>query len=169
MNDKGEMMANPSSAALVQWTTQAAFARGQGIEAAYLLDSLEGLTPEQAAWSPPEGAASIWEIVNHVAFWKDVVLKTLRGDAESLDEPWPPIEAVSREGWISAIAHLEALHAELEEHVGRMTDEDLVEVPSYEGAQSWGKTLIGLAAHDCYHTGQIVKLRQMQGIWPFPR
>lgn len=149
------------------WALRAAFERGKGLEAVSLVDALRGLTAVQAAWSPGRGVRSIWEIVNHVAAWKTVVVRFhQRGEEvspEALVSQWPPMGNVTEVNWVGARANLEDRQFEIELGLGSLTDEGLDRAIDTD---DWnlGKAYLGLVAHDCYHTGQINVLRQLQGI-----
>lgn len=157
---------NHRRADLCLWTMQTAFAREKGLHAKSLLDSLEGLTAEQAAWSPGKDIRSIWEIVNHVAHWKDVVVRFMDNEPVTDDElagKWPAIPAVSEAQWAKAVAYLEGREAEIEKRLRLLTDKDLDQL-IVEPDFTVEKGFIATAAHDCYHTDQIFKLCPMQGI-----
>lgn len=150
----------------LSWALRAAFERGKGLEAVSLLDALWDLTPEQAAWSPGRGIRSIWEIVNHVAAWKAVVLRFQRGEEvspEALANQWLPMGDLTEANWVEARANLEDRQLEIELGLGKLTDADLDQAI---GTDDWnlGKAYLGLVAHDCYHAGQITMLRQLQGL-----
>ncbi|MBI3660032.1 hypothetical protein HY230_06120 [Candidatus Acetothermia bacterium] len=69
-----------------------AYDEGKGLWAHSLLDAIKGLSAEQAAWKPrKKDARSVWEIVNHVAFWKDAMARSLE------KKPW--LDASKHKGW----------------------------------------------------------------------
>ena len=157
---------NHRRADLCLWVMQTAFARGKGLNAKSLLDSLQGLSAQQAAWSPGKDIRSIWEIVSHVAHWKDVVIRFMDNEPVADDElagKWPAIPAVTEAQWAEAVAHLEDREAAIEERLRSLTNSDLDQI-IVEPDFTVEKGFIATAAHDCYHTGQIFKLRQLQGI-----
>ena len=45
-----------------------------------LLVSLQGLTAAQAAWKPSPDRNSVWEIINHIALWKEYFASRLAGE-----------------------------------------------------------------------------------------
>ena len=152
-----------------EWLLKAmemAFQKGQGLWAHSLLDALEGLTAEQAAWKPEgQETRSIWEIVNHVIFWKEVVLRFLDGEeAIQAGDDWPPVSEVSEEAWAKTVERLRKVHEDL---IQRLRERELDldrKVTLVEGwTAPFGETLFGLIGHDSYHTGQILTLRQLQG------
>src|SRR6516162_10907626 len=44
-----------------------------------LLQSLKGVTVQQAAWRPARGCHNIWELTLHAAYWKYAVRRRLEG------------------------------------------------------------------------------------------
>ncbi len=156
----------------VEWLSEmmeVAFQKKKGLWAASLLDAIEGLTPEQASWKPKKkDARSIWEIVNHVALWKDVMTKRLGGVPREKVDPlmkvsWLPIKAVSAAEWKQSVNGLTSRHKAFVKILTTLTMKDL-ERPTAQAKVNWGYHIYGVLAHDCYHTGQILTLRQMQGI-----
>jgi len=153
-----------SATELIEWATQTACESGKGLEAVSLMDSLAGLTPEQAAWRPAEGVASTWEIVNHLLHWKGVVLKLLDGQSVSTQGDWPSVKVVTEPAWEAARSDLKTQHEQIRQHLRSSDDEGLSQAPPVDEHWPWSHALLGLVAHDCYHTGQIMMLRQLQGI-----
>lgn len=49
-----------------------------------LSKSLEGLTAEQAAWIPPSGGLSIWQLVNHMYYYNHRLLCRMQGKEPTL-------------------------------------------------------------------------------------
>ena len=155
-----------------EWLVKAmgmAFEKGRGLWAYSLLDVLDGLTAEQAAWKPQGGSTkSIWEIVRHVAFWKDALRQRLEGgpwaDTSGHEEKgWPPAPEASEEAWAETLEQLRRCQERLVQAVGKLKDDQLNE-PFPDEEEPMGEHLFGLIAHDTYHTGQILLLRQLQGI-----
>ena len=49
-------------------------------------DSLNGLTAEEAAWTPSEGGHCIWQEMVHVTFWRQVTIRKFTGGPSATDE-----------------------------------------------------------------------------------
>jgi uncharacterized damage-inducible protein DinB len=148
---------------------QKAFQKGRGLWAHSLLDALEGLSAEQAAWKPQgQKTRSIWEIVSHVTFWKDALRQRLEGGpwadtSEHEEKGWPPVREISEKAWANTLEELKRSHEALVQAVSKLKDEQL-EKPFPDEEEPIGEHLFGLIAHDGYHTGQILAMRQLQGI-----
>ena len=53
------------------------------------VNSFADLTAEQAAWKPKPGRNSVWQNLNHISFWREVVVRRANGDK-------PPDEELER-------------------------------------------------------------------------
>ena len=133
---------------------------------------LEGLTAEQAATMPPNGAHSIWALVLHVTGWRNEVVRRATGEpaAEPAAGDWPGIGEPTAARWTAALAALDATHANLVGVVLEMSDEDLLKPtndprnrPLGTGV-SYYELLHGIVQHDAYHAGQIAILRKVLGL-----
>ena len=131
------------------WTT--------GLWAASWEKSVAGLTAEQAARHPAPGRNSIWQVVAHMIFWREVELRRARGggdptpeEGKRLNFPEPP--AVTQPAWDECVKRL----ANTQQQVATaLTDEKLsIDKLAY------------LLPHDCYHFGQICYVRAMLGLPP---
>jgi uncharacterized damage-inducible protein DinB len=132
-----------------------------------LLKSLDGLTAEQAAWAPP-GRHSIWQIVHHVALWKEYTAERLAGSPPRPEgweekEDWLAVDEVTEEAWRAAVQRLRAAHARLRAEVAARSDEEL-DRPLPGGRRPLYSTIQAVPKHDSYHCGQIHLLRALQGI-----
>lgn len=153
-----------------EWLLKAlelAFQKKKGLWAHSMLDALEGLAAQQALWKAagpqPHGVHSIWEIVNHATYWKDFLVQRLDGStAKFSDEESWVVQETTEEAWAKAVAHLKRTHNKL---IRRLREKKLdLDKPFPGEKMTVGEALYGVLAHDLYHTGQIVLLRQMQGI-----
>ncbi len=143
---------------------QAVFDEDKGVFADSLSKAIGGVSGAQASWRPTGGERTIGEIVNHVAYWKQVILKQLdsKSTLAAPKEDWAAVKTDAQ--WKSAVSQLNALQAELVKRAQKLSDADLGQKPDTGEWPVWGEVLLGTAAHDVYHTGQIIQLRQLQGI-----
>jgi uncharacterized damage-inducible protein DinB len=127
-----------------------------------VLETLEGVSAEQAAAHPIAGAHSIWELVLHLCGTYGLVLRRLGGDGRQLteSEDWPPVPEASAENWDSAVRALKGVNDELRRAVksfpAERLDEPLVPEVSYTAYTQF----IGLTQHDLYHAGQMAILKK---------
>lgn len=139
---------------------------GQGahVEAGKVLD---GLDRERAGVRPEGAPHSVFQIVNHLVFWQDHALAWLAGekpptpahDAESWPGPECPTDGAA---WEGAAARFAAGLERLRRHA---SEDDLA---ARRGTKTVLYVLQIVAAHNSYHLGQVVLLRQQLGAWPPP-
>ncbi len=139
---------------LMKWWNEA---WQKGLWAAAWGKAVEGLTAEQAAWKPGPQRHSIWQIVNHLVFWREDTLARLAGGDKPSDEEIarlnfaePP--QVSEAAWQAARRRLQQ-------------SQDAV-ASALSNPNNAMDRLRFLLPHDCYHFGQIMLLRSLQGLPP---
>ncbi len=129
-----------------------------------LKEILEGISAPQAAQRPLPGAHSIWELVHHIAAWKDVVRRRIGGEKVlgiSGEEDWPPVHHISEAAWERTLDDLERAQRQLWQAVAGLSDDRLgEELPGTRRGYSLYETLHGIIQHDLYHAGQIALLKQ---------
>jgi len=117
--------------------------------------ALDGLTPQQATWRPQPGAHSIWQLVHHVIFWRDVTLAMLanrpRPDAaererRNFEEP----AEITPEAWSATRNALERSHQAIRAAIADETN------PL--------ERLRHHLPHDANHLGQVLYLRRLLGL-----
>jgi hypothetical protein len=129
----------------------------EGLWAASWSKSIDGLTPEQAAWTPAPGRHSIWQIVLHMIFWRNNELRRFSGG------PAPSAEEVAAHNFpvvtdVSAAAWNET-RARFRESQDRLAAAFADPTKDLERAKH-------LIPHDAYHFGQINYLRALQNLPP---
>lgn len=120
--------------------------------------ALDDLTPQQAAWSPGPDRHSIWQIVDHMMFWREVAVRRATGrDCDPADDeikarnfrPTPP----------PAPRMLQDLRDRF--RASHEQVRDAIANPSSDASR-----LAMLPYHDSYHVGQLMQLRALQGLPP---
>ena len=135
-----------------------------------LTEVLKGITPKMAAAKHKHLTHSIWELVNHLALWIEIVtLRTVEsrpiGDPATGDFASPG--DASDEAWQKTLADLDRQHRKLLEVVDELDDTQLDRIvpgKSYPIAVM----LHGTAQHFAYHAGQIALMRKIDGAAPSP-
>jgi uncharacterized damage-inducible protein DinB len=132
---------------------------------------LDGITHSQAAARPIAGGHRIWELVLHIAAWKNEARRRLAGGAaaDPLEGDWPAVGPETPARWIEARAHLELAHRLLVSAVKAFPEADLF-TPTHDTRHddpgltaTYYELLHGLAQHDAYHAGQIAILKRAGG------
>jgi hypothetical protein len=141
---------------------------------AHILEAL----PDELAHKKPLGAPhSIYEELWHIAFWQQMTLDWVTGVETPFplnpEDGFPTVYDMERETWNQLrVRFFEGAQqaAAIAANTGRLDAE--VRCPSRPGQPVRIMTvrdqLESLGAHNHYHFGRIVLLRQMQGSWPPP-
>ena len=126
-----------------------------------LMKIVDGITAEQAARKPIPGAHSIFELVQHIAVWEDVIRRRLNSETvlPTPEEDWPPVRATDTAAWKKLVEKLKSNHAALERTVAEMSDERLEEIVPAKNYNVY-VMLHGIIQHDLYHAGQIAVLKK---------
>ncbi|MDR3737603.1 MAG: DinB family protein [Terracidiphilus sp.] len=131
---------------------------------------------EEMAHRKPEGVSrSLYEELWHVVFWTELSLDWIGGVATpypaSAVDGFPTALEMERESWAELTVRFQR---GLERAVLAAGDAGLLETrvacPSMPGAASRWMTvreqLENMGAHNAYHLGRMVLMRQMMGAWP---
>ncbi|MBE3554421.1 MAG: DinB family protein [Thermicanus sp.] len=133
--------------------------------------ALQGITAEEAAWTPPGKGNTIWQIVNHLTFWNEDVIFRLRGmenpaKAESNEVTFgDPGDPHDEKGWEDTLKRFFAVMEELKEVVEGL-DEERLDQSYRPGSPAIARLLGNIMMHDTYHLGQIVLLRKIRNTCP---
>lgn len=138
---------------------------------------LSALDEERAHTKPAGAPHSIYEELWHIAFWQQVTLDWIAG----VETPFPASPAdgfpnvldMEREYWPQLCRRFHAGNenaAECARDQARLDAE--IRCPSRPGqpvrVMTVREQLESLGAHNAYHFGRIVLLRQLLGAWPPP-
>lgn len=129
-----------------------------------LRGSIRGLSAAEADWRATRERHSIHEIVLHAAYWKYVVRRRIRGEKRGSfprsGSNWWTVDASSEAAWKEDVALLVEVHRSLRDAVRTLDPRDLTRKPP--GGTTDNLTLVmGIAAHDVYHAGQIQLLKRL--------
>jgi hypothetical protein len=132
-----------------------------------LRGSIRGLTARVAAWRPDPDRHSIAEQVLHAAYWKYAVRRRLlgakRGSFALEGSNWFQVsDSLEDETWRAYTAMLEVEHSHLRVAVASLPSATLDHpAPGGKGEYSCRDLVLGIAAHDVYHAGQIQLLKRL--------
>jgi hypothetical protein len=132
-----------------------------------LRGSLRGVEAVTAAWRPAPERHNIWEIAVHAAYWKYIVRRRLlgekRGSFPLKGSNWfaRPLEATAQ-AWVADLALLAQMHRAMRAAIAELGEAELGVRPA--GSKVSNRELIlGIAAHDVYHAGQIQVIKRLAG------
>jgi uncharacterized damage-inducible protein DinB len=134
---------------------------GEAWHGPHLEELLKDVPAEQAGAHPVPGAHSIWELVNHIGSWNDILARRASGEAVAVrsEQDWPPVTDTSEESWKSALVLMRASRARLRSSVEKLTDAQLDDIAPGKDHSIY-VMLHGGVQHDLYHAGQIAVLKK---------
>jgi len=120
--------------------------------------AVEGLTAEQARWSPGKGNHSVGQLAYHLWFWDARALADFNGEKSpkfsgNNEETFDNFTA---EQWNDLTKKLDQVQADWEKAVETADEKKLAEKASL---------VAHVGAHNAYHVGQIIYVRKLQGVW----
>jgi uncharacterized damage-inducible protein DinB len=130
-----------------------------------LRGSLRGVSHSEADWRPANGRHNIRELVLHTAYWKYAVRNRLaggrRGSFVVKGSNWFDVQGpLDKKTWKELIDLLVREHRNLRA-VAAALPEDRLEQRVQGSSQTALTLLLGIAAHDLYHAGQIQLLKRL--------
>jgi uncharacterized damage-inducible protein DinB len=130
-----------------------------------LRGALRAVDAEAATWRPNAGRHNIAEIAVHAAYWKYSVLRRLielpKGSFPLEGSDWFDRSTLTPEAWKHDLALLGDMHQRLRAAVEALPEENLDRVPP-GSKTTYLDLLLGVAAHDLYHAGQIQLLKRLR-------
>ena len=120
--------------------------------------AVDGLTAEQAQWSPGKGNHSVGQLAYHLWYWNARVLATFNGEKlapfdGNNNETFDKFNAAQ---WDDLKVKLDKVMADWEKAVETADEKKLAENASL---------IAHVAAHNAYHIGQILYVRKLEGAW----
>jgi uncharacterized damage-inducible protein DinB len=111
------------------------------------------------------GAHTIWELVEHVATWNEIVARRLAG--ESPPQPtasanFPRTPRPTPAAWKATLARLAASQRRFRSAVVKFPEAQLGRMRS-ASSSPWYVLIHGQVQHQLYHAGQIAMLRRGLG------
>ncbi|MCW8132446.1 MAG: DinB family protein [Planctomycetota bacterium] len=130
-----------------------------------LKGALRGVTLREAVFRPAPKRNSIHALIQHAAYWKFIVRRIVTGAyAEKFPRSpcnWPdPKNPVTAQQLKADLKLLDDEHANLRAAVAAFSPKRL-NAKTPKGAWTYGEMILGVAAHDLYHAGQVSLLKRM--------
>jgi uncharacterized damage-inducible protein DinB len=128
--------------------------------------ALRGVGAEQARWAPSPRRKSIWALALHIAYWNYAVRRQLeggrRGEFPRGPSNWPRLpDTADDRAWAADVAVLREEHERLADAIDRFEPARLAQRPAEGKRWTYGEMILGIIAHDAYHTGQIQLLKRL--------
>jgi uncharacterized damage-inducible protein DinB len=120
--------------------------------------AVDGLTAEQAMWSPGKGNHSVGQLAYHIWYWDNRSLMRFKGEKPPAfdgnnNETFDNFSAAQ---WDDLVKKLNQVLADWEKAVEQADDATLAKNASL---------IAHIGAHNAYHVGQILYVRKLQGVW----
>ena len=116
---------------------------------------LDGVNASLAARVLPGTKNSIWTLVNHVSYWRNMACLRLGGLGRYRSKPdFEPITDFSEEAWKAARQNFRDSYRKLRNVIVEFPL-DKLDAPSLKEEQSNYQVLHGVILHDAYHLGQL--------------
>ena len=138
---------------------------GRSWQGPNLKGSIRGLSAEEAAWRPRPGRHNIWELVMHAAYWKYAVRRKLLGEKRGsfpckgsnwFIRPQEPTDVA----WKEDCRMLDENHRIFRQAIASL-DPRILDRTLAGSKFKYARLIYGAAAHDIYHTGQIVLIKRL--------
>ena len=123
-----------------------------------VMNAVQGLTPEQAIWSPCDSCHSIAQEVTHIIFWDKEQLAKFRGEKP---DPYPGDNSktfvnMDKTQWAAIVAQLNQVLGDIQKAFETADEAKL---------KTMYNAISHINTHHAYHTGQILFIRKLQGSW----
>jgi uncharacterized damage-inducible protein DinB len=133
-----------------------------------LRGAVRGVGLDVLTFRPGRGRHNVWELALHCAYWKYALLRRLTGakrgsfplaGSNFFPRPEPGVRPTAA-AWKRDLALLDAMHAKLRAAVAAL-DARALDRRLAGGRWTLRETILGIAAHDLYHAGQIQLLKRL--------
>jgi len=123
-----------------------------------VMKALDGVTAKQAAWKPADSAHSIGELAYHIWYWNREQLDKFNGrkPAPYSGDNNETFTAFTEDAWQKVVTQLNDVMKGWETAIKTADEAKL---------RTWASVIDHLNTHIAYHTGQIMYVRKLQGIW----
>ncbi|KKI92672.1 hypothetical protein WQ54_08670 [Bacillus sp. SA1-12] len=121
-----------------------------------LINSINGLTEEQAIWKPNETTNSIVEITNHLIYYNQRFLNRFKDIKNAKVTENNTFRSVEGRNWDATVKQINEIMSEWNKAVKEADEKKL---------DNWASEIAHLTIHTTYHTGQILYIRKLQGSW----
>ncbi len=130
-----------------------------------LMGGLRGLSLGQLLYRPRKKSHNIWELAVHCAYWKYAVRNLLQeGKRRSFPLEggnfFPRNGPLTESEWKKDFALVKREHAALKAAI-RSLDPKTLDLKPKRSRDTARRLVLGIAAHDIYHAGQIALLKRL--------
>lgn len=136
--------------------------KGEAWHGPSVLEVVKGVTAAQAARWQIGDSHTCWEIVLHIACWKNAARRRLLGEKYNPtdEENFPAVTDTGDAAWNKTLAALKKSHTQLVKAAAKLSDRRLDKPFPGQRATPY-QILHGVVQHDIYHAGQIMLMRKL--------
>lgn len=122
--------------------------------------AIKGVGVPLATKKKGETFNSIWQLVNHIIYWRKTVMIRMQGVLGNPPMPdfYQP-ETADQQAWKETLLHFEEVQKQLVKAIRSFPTADLDKASPMKG-QTYYQLIIGCLQHDGYHMGQIILLKK---------
>lgn len=122
--------------------------------------AIKGVDERLATRKKGEGFNTIWQLVNHIIYWRKTVMIRLQGVLGNPPMPdfYQP-DLVNKQTWKETLFHFKEVQKELVKIILTFPSANLDKASPMKG-QTYYQLLMGCLQHDGYHMGQIILLKK---------
>jgi hypothetical protein len=134
-------------------------------------EAVTAFPPDNINTRPPFCNYTFWQLLEHIRFCQHDILEYATADSYVCprypDDLWLPVSALSDlDGWNGTLAAIYHDRQQLIDTLNDPATDIYAPLPnSGEDKHSLLREILILSAHNSYHIGEIVALRQALGIW----
>ena len=118
-------------------------------------EAVQGLTPEQAAWSDGKNH-SVGQLVEHMTFWLSFHLAQFKGEHPPAPGDNDNTFHYDAKQWDATLKRFDSGMDEWESVVQKADDQTLAKI---------APLIAHISEHNAYHIGEIIAVRKAQGAW----
>jgi uncharacterized damage-inducible protein DinB len=131
---------------------------------------IEGVTAEQAAWKAEGTNNSIWESLTHLTYYNNAYVQRFKGEKyeyniSTNDETFIVPENPSEADWRTEVEKFDRVMTDFRSLIEAADEAKFDQKVSETNKASWGELILNINAHNAYHGGQMLLIRQLQGSW----
>jgi len=130
--------------------------------------AIAGLPPRLRGVTPPGGAHSAWQLLEHIRICQHDILDFCRNPKyveAAMADYWPPSSTPPSAGaWTASVAAVRRDRAAMKKLAADRKVNLFARIPHGSG-QTYLREVLLVADHGAYHVGQIVALRRALGSW----
>lgn len=123
-------------------------------------EAIKGVNATLAAQKKGAAFNSIWQLVNHIIYWRKTVMIRLQGVLGNppMSDFYQP-DTPDHNNWKETLLHFEEVQRELVKAIRTFSPDSLGDASPMKG-QTYYQLIIGCLQHDGYHMGQIILLKK---------